>query len=303
MLDNIHGTSLNVRSKPSADGEWKDLTLGSIPMVKTVSIGTGYENTCRKETTMKRMTALILAIMAITGSMAILSLTHAPARADTDETLSLIWEDLNETRSSVSFLIMKLNQTQVDLGIANGKLNGVISSVNIIKNSLGYNDSDPEIYNIKSDFTLLYQALYSTDGSSNLKLLNDNQVILGNKSDTMSGKITDTAAAINAHTTDQVGSLNFNMMVVIVMICLFIAGIIIFMVSSYRGKNSIKEMKAPAESLFVPQLQAQPQQTVEQIVDGMPNCFKKMYNGNSNDCKACGVRSECSGRFVKRTPQ
>lgn len=248
---------------------------------------------------MNRTLALILAIMAVTGSMAILSLTHAPVRADTDETLSLIWEQLNQTQSDISSLSAQIELLNPFMG----KIDSMNSKVSTIMARMGYNDSDPLTYNIKSDFTLMYEALYSTDGSSNLKLLNDNQVILGNKSDTMSGKITDTAAAINAHTTDQVGSLNFNMMVVIVMICLFIAGVIIFMVSSYRGKNSIKEMKAPAESLFVPQLQAQPQQTVEQIVDGMPNCFKKMYNGNSNDCKACGVRSECSGRFVKRTPQ
>ena len=184
-----------------------------------------------------------------------------------------------------------------------GKIDAMSGKVITILARMGYNDSDPVTYNIKSDFTLMYQALYSTDGTSNLKLLNDNQVILGNKSDTMSGKITDGVAAINAHTTDQVGGLNFNMLVIIFMICLFIAGIVIFRISSYKGKNSIREVKAPAESLFVPTLQAQPQQTVEQIVDGMPNCFKKMYNGNSNDCKACGVRSECSGRFVKRTPQ
>jgi hypothetical protein len=248
--------------------------------------------------TMRRTISMMVAFMAIIGSCAIFaslsdehSFTARAGGTGTNETaLALIWQSLNETRSDINSLEGKIDYISGKVDVINTKSGDILTR-------LGYGNTDAAVFNVKEDFDRIYQAMYSENGTSNFQVLNENQASLSAKTTEIAGSILNAEDNINSHTSSVVDTgftNNYVVIILILIIMLLSYTLIKFFVGKYSGATKIHEEKEHGESLF---MQAAPQQTV----DDRPDCFRKLYNGNSNDCKSCALKEECSGRPVRRS--
>lgn len=246
---------------------------------------------------MKQSIAMIMTLVVIAGSLSVLMFTQPTVRAD--PTLQDLWNAINDTRSDLRDVSNNVGSLSGRLDTITGKIDVINGNVLFIMVRMGYNSSDPSTYTIKSDFTRLYQALYATDGSSNLKTINDNQIVLLNHTDNIAGKIIVAETTINENTNSRVDGLTIQLITVIVVLIILICMVLAFFVW-HKGRGPVAEVKAPAESLFVSPIvnHQPPQQTVEQAVDSFPPCFRIQFDPRSSDCRICQVRLECSGQPV-----
>lgn len=261
---------------------------------------------------MRHITATIVALAAIAGIFGTtMTIQTASALTDT-EILLQIWDSVNGTSVDISTLLYKIDHlNNANFTLLLSRLAEIKSSLTNVSQRMGYNSS----YSIKSDFDRVLSSLYNSNGTNRIEVINGNQLVLAHISESTFNKLQDAQTTVNQTkesvdaSSVKIGSYEFNIQLLLIIGLVIVMMIVFFMVIFVRqGKGSVREYRGSNESLFIPppppspppvQRQYQqptPQQTVEDIVDAMPDCFRIQYNGNSNDCRICGVRQECSGQ-------
>ena len=251
---------------------------------------------------MRHSIITIMAFMAIAGSLFIIQTADRTVKAEDNETLALMWDQLNLTRN--------------DIATINSKLNALTYSVDFIKQRLGYNITDPSTFTLKNDLTKVLASLYNENGTNRIEVINGNQLVLADMNDQTYNEVekvllqgNETQSSVDANTV-KIGSFDFNITLLLIIGLVTIMMIVFFLVIFVRqGKGSVREYRGHNESLFMsppppsPQKPAYSQKEYEEAaagVDAMPDCFRIQFDPSAVECKTCGVWRECSGEPVKR---
>ena len=259
---------------------------------------------------MKHITAMIIALVAIAGIFGTTTIIQTASALTDTEILLQIWHMVNVTSANITLAIYKIDHlNSANFTLLISRLADIKSSLTNVSKRMGYNST----FTIKSDFDKVLASLYTANGSNRIEVINGNQLVLAHISENTFNKLQDTQTSVNQTKASvdassiKIAGYEFNIQLILILVFTIIfmmTGFIIWYVRSRKGK--VQEYRGQNESLFMPppppvapplqRQYQQPQQTVEDIVDAMPECFRIQYDSRSNDCRSCGVRQECSGQ-------
>lgn len=104
---------------------------------------------------------------------------------------------------------------------------------------------------------------------------------------------------ISQVTLDDLNNLNFMVMLVLMIVIGIMILVIPLFIDLLKRKRSLPMVISHNEPVIM-RPEPEPEPVYMEPVSDKPECFRKLYNGNSYDCKACGIRDECSGKLPKR---